>query len=604
MRRGAKDPLALLQADRPRSASEDRALADACLRALTDYRQAVADGKPSRTLVARARRAFLHLGGDPARSSASLKDYDHARFGPFLGVSDEGSAAGQIREAALASPKVRALPGKAAPAPLVVGVAVDAERLGGVGEVAVGPEEYADIWLACVDRLLVTTNIGTRVNVRVYRREPVVELRGDGEEELAAARTEIAAAFEPFVETPDRRPRPLTVFVAFPPSSRLKVPRRRAALRKLAAFVSSGAAAGGGRKAAPSGQELGLLAAVGAGKAGQRAALAAIGLAAGAGLKVVILEGVKRTAADRAVSLAGLLDYFAPGLVGPILREAAKEKVRVRAANLPDTETIARSTWVGLTTARSHGANLGKYGCFPLTRLETDRVVELVQGWLPDWSAAPVFFVDQGLLDEGQVDVGRDLARGLRRWLELVARRGVRVVLIDTVDKASGKRLLKRSATDKLGFLGPRQVEDAERQAARLGLKVLWAGGLGLREVYTLGRLGVFGVYVTTAAATAIPVRGSYRRDPALAGVKEPSREAVLRTKVLLEAGFLAARLGGGAPARLERLADELLAAHEAGDAARVRRAGESLARQCEKGWRAHWRSLGQAGGRRKVRAS
>ena len=52
--------------------------------------------------------------------------------------------------------------------PLTLGVAHDAERLGAVGEVAVGPDEYAAIRLACRGRLLTTTNVGTRVNVRHF----------------------------------------------------------------------------------------------------------------------------------------------------------------------------------------------------------------------------------------------------------------------------------------------------------------------------------------------------------------------------------------------------------------------------------------------------
>jgi hypothetical protein len=159
--------LALLDDDAQRTPAEDRRLADACRRALSDYRAAVAIGAAGRAQRERARRAFLHLGGDPARASVSLKDYDHARYGPFLGVSDEGSAAAAIREAAYSSPKVRALPKNTRRTPLTVGVAVDAERLGGIGEVAVGPDEYVDIWLEGVDRLLITTNIGTRVNMRV-----------------------------------------------------------------------------------------------------------------------------------------------------------------------------------------------------------------------------------------------------------------------------------------------------------------------------------------------------------------------------------------------------------------------------------------------------
>jgi hypothetical protein len=316
-------------------------------------------------------------------------------------------------------------------------------------------------------------------------------------------------------------------------------------------------------------------------------------------MKVVAIDGVKRKDADRAVSLAGLLDYFPPGLVGPILRAAARNGVRVRTANLPDTDTIARSTWVALATARSCGACLGKYGCFPLTRRETDHVVHQIQRWLPDWSAAPVFFVDQGLLGEDRVDVGRDLSRGLRSWLESVAAHGVRVVLIDTIDKATGRRLLKKSSQDANGFLGPKQVADAENLARRLGIKVLWAGGMGLQDAYEMGRLGVFGIYVTSAAATTIPVAGSYRRDPSLAGVKEPSKAAVLRTKILLEAGFLAAKLPDGTADGIERLAQQLLAAHERKDTAGVARLSATLACECATGWRRHWKQLGPESGAR-----
>jgi hypothetical protein len=585
------DALALLRVARVRTLDEDRRLAAACGETLADYRKAVRNGGAPATARARARRAFLHLGGDPARSSASLKDYDHERYGPFLGVSDEGSAAAQIRDAAFLSPKVRALP-RAARTPLAVGVAVDAERLGGIGEVAVGPDEYADVWLDCVDRVLITTNIGTRVNVRVYRREPLVLLESDRARAIDAAKSAIAAAFEPFVETPDGRPRPLTVFVDIPRYASMTTRRKRAALRKLVRYVTSGKAAGKGRKAAPRGQELGLAVWVRLGPPGMQEALDAIDLAKSVGIEVVVIEGVKRRAADRAVSLTGLLDYFPPGLVGTILRAAAKKGVRVRTASLPDTDTIARSTWVGLTTARSYGANLGKYGCFPLTRLDTDHVVEQIQGWLPDWSAAPVFFVDQGLLREGHVDVGRDLARGLRSWLETVAAHRVRVVLVDTIDKATGRRLLKKSAKDRSGFLTSGQVRDAERLARGLGIRLLWAGGLGLKDAYEMGRLSVFGVYVTSAAATTVAVNGSYARDPSLAGVKEPSKEAVLRTKILLEAGFLSTKLAGETCEQIEGLARDLLAAHDAGNAAGMATHTASLAAACARGWRAHWKSV------------
>ncbi len=586
------DPLALLDTDRPRTDDEDRALAAACAEVLAQYRQAATGGAVPAPLAGRARRAFLHLGGDPARASASLKDYDYDRYGPFLGVSDEGSAAGAIREAAFESPKVGALPASVRPAPVVVGMAVDAERLVGVGEVVVGPEEYADIWLATVGRVLVTTNIGTQVNMRVYRPEPRVRVASRRPSALAAAMREIAAEFKPYLDTPDLKPRPRTVFVEFPQSARLTVRQKAAVLQQLAAFVSSGEAAG--RPRAPEGQVLGLAAFVGNGPTGRDRALAAIDLAASAGLGVVLLDGTKSRRSQSAITRGGLRDYFEPGLIGPILRRAGATGVRVRAANLPDTDTIARSIWVGLNTARSMGANLGKYGCVPLTLEEIDEVVALVQAWMKDWSAAPVFFVDQGLVGARSVDVERDLPRGIERWLSAVAARGARVVLIDTVDKSTGRRLLKKSAGDATGYLGLRQIERIERYARRpdVNIKVLWAGGLGLRDAYEMGRRRVFGIYVTSAAATTIPVAGSYVRDPALAGLKEPSKEGVLRTKTLLEAGFLAATLAGTPDGeRIEQAAAALLSALDAKekDGEAIKAGTHSLRAACVDGWKTHW---------------
>ena len=332
------------------------------------------------------------------------------------------------------------------------------------------------------------------------------------------------------------------------------------------------------------------------GPTGRDQAFGAIELASRAGIDLVVIDGVKRKAADAAISLAGLLDYFPPGIVGPLLRHAKEHGVAIRPANLPDTDTIARSIWVGLTTARNMGANLGKYGCFPLTLNEIDHVVEQVQAWLPTWSAAPVFFVDQGLMRDGAVDVEHDLPRGLEAWLDTVAAHGVRVVLIDTVDKANGRRLLKKTRDDKSGYLTPAQIERVELHARTKGIKALWAGGFHLRDAFELGRLGVFGIYVTTAAATTIPVAGSYVRDPALAGVKEPSKEAVLRTKTLLEAGFLSSKLDDEMGRAIARGAERLLATIDEAkpDVRRARNETTALGKACVDGWRNHWRKAGR----------
>jgi hypothetical protein len=577
--------------DRPTTEVENRVFFASCRATLASYRRTVASKRATAALTEKARSALLCLGGDPFPANASLKDYDHDRFGPFLGVSDEGSAAEAIRDAALASPKVRA---RRRSSPLEVGVAVDAERLGGIGEVAVGPEEYADVWLACVDRVLITTNIGTRVNLRVFRREPRVVLVGTDGNAIKLAKTAIAGAFAPFVHTPDGKPRPLTVFVEVPRYLHVSLARARKLLHEIACFVASGKAAGFRR--APEGQGVGFCVRVGWGKAGQARAMEAIDLAAAAGVRTVMIDGVKRKQADEALSFAGLLDYFAPGIIGPLLRHAKMKRVRLRPANLPDTDTIARGIWAGLTVARSFGANLGKYGCFPLTLDEADRVVGCVQPWMGRWSAAPVFFVDQGLLSDESVDVGRDIVRGLLRWLDKVAARGVRVVLIDTIDKSKLGHLLRKDSTDKKGYLSLAKVARVNAHAKRLAVKVLWAGGLSARDAYDMGRLGVFGIYVTSAAAKPVPVTGTYVNDPALASAKEPQKDAVLRVKILLEAGFLETKIGGQFAERIKGAADLLLLSLDNGESGTLRGRTAKLADFCLEGWRVHWKALGSTG--------
>src|SRR5262245_48458263 len=132
-------PGQILRSRYSRTEDRDRSWADLCRRTLSEYRHAVIFGNPTPTLTAKARQAYLRLGGDPARSTDSFKDYDHVRYGPFLGVSDEGSAAGEIRDAAFESPKVCALPKSVRRTPLAVAVAVDGELVAVCGELGLGP---------------------------------------------------------------------------------------------------------------------------------------------------------------------------------------------------------------------------------------------------------------------------------------------------------------------------------------------------------------------------------------------------------------------------------------------------------------------------------
>ncbi|UCD19923.1 MAG: hypothetical protein JSU64_01950 [candidate division WOR-3 bacterium] len=486
--------------------------------------------KEQRTLTSLARAAMLYLGGDPDPNSVSLKDYDHEKYGPYLGISDEGSAAHVIREAGLNSPKMTAI-GKADP--IVVGVAHDAERLGAIGEVPVGPEEYTDIRLQCVGRILTSTNVGTRLNLRYYKHYPEVYIhKGTTRKSLSKPKKDIHDAFEPFVKTPDGKPRPLIVFIRFASEVRDRVN----ILKDLVAYTAN-------RKVTvPALHRLGLLVRIAYGKRGQKTALEAIDLASRTGLRDVALDGFMRGAAKGQISLPGLLNFLPPSLVGPVLRHAKAKRVSIYPKNTVDPDTVARNVWSTLNSARHMGLELGKYGTFPLTLEECDEVIGKVEKWFKDWTAAPVFFVDQGILSRERVYVRSNVVAGLKEWLKIVRRHNVPVVLIDTVEKSKGWRLL-RTGGDRKGLLSRLQIQLVNRYAAKMGIKVLWAGGISLPQVYEFGKMGVFGIYVTSAAASKEPVSVEYERDPLLASLKEPSVEGVCRTKLLLETGFLASRL-------------------------------------------------------------
>jgi hypothetical protein len=353
---------------------------------------------------------------------------------------------------------------------------------------------------------------------------------------LREAQTALATAFSPFLKTPDKRPRPLVVFVEFELGSTRPRAERKAILVKLAAYIKSSGIA------EPNVHRLGLNVRIGWGPKGRNAALAAIDLALSAGLHDVSIDGVVRKEADRAISLPGLTNYLAPGLVAQVLRYAERKGVRVRPFDQVDPDTVARSVWSALNTARAMGLHLGKYSLSPLTLEQSVIVVDQVQRWFSDWAAAPVFYLDQGLIDRERVYVGHDRSKGIAVWLRAMAKHGVKVVLIDTVDKSKGWKLL-RTGADPKGLLSAREISKLAALGEALGIKVLWAGGITAPQAFELGKLGVFGIYVTTAASIEVAVTGTYLVDPAMAKAKRPTFVGVLSVKTLLEAGYLSQRV-------------------------------------------------------------
>jgi hypothetical protein len=502
---------------------------------------------------------MANLGGAGEPPLLTVADYDSDRYGPMLGVSDEGSATAAIRKGAQAAPKYTALVERT---PLTLGIAHDAERLGAVGEVAVGPDEFATIRLACRGRVLTTTNTGSRVNVRLFLDSPVVDVRAATSESIDAAGKRLKGVFARFMRTPGGRARPLTALVRL--DATLPARQGRTILTRLRRLASSGSIGN------PKRHRIGLLVDPGKGADRVERVHAAIDLGAGTGPEEVAVEG--------------LCERFAPNELAELLKCAAGKKVRLRRREIVDPQTTARHVWTGLSVARNMGLELGKYGLAPLTFEEQADVVARIQFWFPFWSAAPVFYVDNPLVTRTDVFHGPRLAAGIRLWLDMVARHRVRVVLIDTVNKSEGRRLLKEADGDVRGYLTRGEILKLSAYARDRGVKVLWAGGITLPQAYTFGKLGVFGVYVTSDAATLQPLGRKARRDPFLMGLREPDEHKVARVKLALEAGFL---VGRGAT-ELAPDVEALLAAVAANEPKKADTLQAALHPRVVRAWRAH----------------
>lgn len=466
----------------------------------------------------------------------SLRDYDAERYGPFLGVSDEGSAATAIRDAAYGSPKALALRART---PLAVGVAHDAERLGSVGEVPVGPDQYERIRSLSDGHVLMTTNVGSHVNIWHYLQPPALDVPpGAPPQDVARWAREHGAGLR------GRTPQPwlrLRFDGRTPPEERVTALRAAAAEAPVCLAARA--------------------------EDGSDTVRAAIEVAAAGEAAAVVVEGATQPPSEGRPALPGLLNYFPAARTRELLRAAREAGVTVEPALKIDTDSVANQIWTGLYAARAMGLHLGKYGLFPLTFQEMAEVVGKVQSWTHEWTAAPVFYADVPWVDGDRVYEVADAAEAAGRWLGMVAERGARVVLIDTVDKARGRHLVRIAPDDTTHILTWDDVEELRRIATDVGVRVLWAGGISRAQVREFGRRKVFGVYVTSAAAQPTAPGPDEREDIGLVSAREPSRERIALVKLLLEAGFLgdgaveadSSAAEAGDPGAAQRLAAELL---------------------------------------------
>ena len=514
-----------------------------------------------------------------------LDEYDAVRFGPLLAVSDEGENAETIARAAYASAKARALH---SPSPMPLGIMIDGERMVSAGEGPIGPDEYAKLIAAAFERTLCSTNVGVRVNARLYRLLPEFDLAdAAGDEAKCLAR--VFAAFTPFLQTLDGVLRPLTVRLIVQPSD---VP---ATVVRLAAKLEAGRSQGLLGPAALHRFSLLSIASgtIHAGASANEINLAeikrVIAIAAQAGISEVAIDGDLTLAARERMSVASLLNIVDTSTLRDLFAAARDQKVRLVYRYQVDADSAARTIWTGLQAARSFGFTAGKYGLVPLTLEEQEQVVALVSRWTEGWTTVPAFYVDTPLVTGDDVYDESRCVEAAFLWMEKVRAAGARLVLFDCPDRIAARHLI-RDALHADGVLTLDQIAAIEQHAKDLGLKPMWSGGITARLAFALGAQQVFAIFSTGAASRQVPVHGSFADDPDLASEGAPTELGVRRVHAALQAGFLSSVLRERNPRIADEIgnrAQQLLAAIDAGS--NVEPALAALDDALVRGWTAHW---------------
>lgn len=475
----------------------------------------------------------------------ALGEYDAQRYGPLLGISDEGSAADVIVRAAQECAKVRAA-GRATPD--VVGLIIDGERMTSAGEVPIGPVEYDAVLAGSRGRTYCSTNVGVRLNARHYQPLPEFDCHA------AAANPDawcaaVFAAFRRFLETPDGVPRPLTV--------RLRL-SYEAATPDLAALIErleTGRRAG--QMAFSAVHRLTLLLTFEGHIAGATHLARIRGLIDEAALyriPEVALDADLVAAARLRLGVQGVLNVLQPGAADELLSYAAGRGVTLVYRHQFDAESAARTVWTGMFTAQTYGMSGAKYGMSPLTMEEQQRVIRDVQLWIQDMTPIPAFYADTPLVTGNSVYLSDRATEALDLWMSMAAQAGARVALVDCPDRitpridVSGQEAPRRL----VAFDGPggengvytmEDIAQAVPRALQHGIRVLWSGGIRAGTAYALGQLGVFGIFTTSSTSRPIRVGDVLASDWQLAAEQEPTFEGVRRVHALLQAGFLEARL-------------------------------------------------------------
>ena len=487
----------------------------------------------------------------------SLATYDNEHFGPLFAVSDEGSAGETIVDAAYASAKAKALwPID----PVSLGVALDGERMTSAGEVPIGPPEYEDLSDAAAGRLLLTTNVGVRVNARLTQQLPefaVTENSANDKQWL----DNVFAAFEPFVHTPDGQPRPLTVRLSVDPNAPIK--SLKSVVTKLEAGRKEGKIGPAeihqlsvlvGFEDRITEDEIGVIERI-------------MKLAVDSGIRELAVDGDLREAARRRLGIQSLLNILDPEHLRRLLRLSRQLGVRLTYRYHLDVETAARTIWTGLHTARTNGFSAGKYGLVPMTLEQQGAVIEMITRWTADWTAIPAFYVDTPLLTAEDVYDDTRCKDAAKLWLKTARGAGAKIVLFDSPDRVNPRRLIRQpDVANDIGVLILADIEEILVYAKELGISILWSGGITSRQAFELAKRKVFGIFSTSSTAAKIAVTAPFEADPRLAAENEPTDFGVRRIHAIIQGGFLSAAVSNRGKGLAKSIADSserLLAAEQ-----------------------------------------
>jgi hypothetical protein len=393
----------------------------------------------------------------------------------------------------------------------------------------------------------------------------------------------VIAAFHQFLDTPDRRPRPLTVRLQFDPG---------ADCTRLAALVGKLDEARKKGKIGPANiHQLSVLVSFKeeiATDAQLEQIEAVIAAAADLGVPEVAIDGAQLSYARRRWGAQGLLNVLSIPASNRLLKFATARGVRLRPRYQVDVDSAARTIWTGLEAARVNGFDAGKYGLLPLTLEEQGQVIELITRWTSGWTAIPAFYVDTPLLTATEVFEVAQCEVSARRWLKAARGAGATTVLFDAPDRVNPRKLVQGSDSPD-GVLTPDQIEDLRDYSDLLGVKILWSGGITATQAFDLARRRVFGIFSTSSTAAKIAVTAEFERDPRLAAENEPTEFGVQRMHAIIQGGFLSSRMGelhAGLARELEIATTNLVAS--GGEAAKSQAALKALNELLVRGWRQH----------------